>query len=83
MTGHPLVTATFGAHGQLVAGALCVLVTLVQAWWWGIHSHPGNAAIFWLSVEALLFGAYAIFATALGYRATERVEEQVTGNGGT
>lgn len=67
----------FGAHGQIVVGVLFVVVTLVQAWWWGIHQKPSATAIFWLSVEALLFAAYGVFATALGYRATERVETAV------
>jgi hypothetical protein len=70
----------FGAHGQLVVGALLVVATCAQAWWWGIHTKPGAEAIFWLSVEALLFAAYSIFATALGYRATERVEAHVIEN---
>jgi membrane protein implicated in regulation of membrane protease activity len=70
----------FGAHGQLVVGALMVVVTAFQAWLWGIASTPGSAAIFWLSVEALFFAAYGVFATALGYRATERVEQMVVEN---
>ena len=71
----------FGAKGQLVFGIILVLVTLVQAWYWGIHTKPSAGGIFWLSVEALLFSAYAIVATALGFKATERVEEQMNNNG--
>lgn len=70
----------FGAHGQLAFGALLVAVTLFQAWYWGIHTKPSTDAIFWLSIEALFFAAYSIVATALGYRATERVETAVVEN---
>jgi sterol desaturase/sphingolipid hydroxylase (fatty acid hydroxylase superfamily) len=75
-----LLSEVFGAHGQIVVGVLMVAMTVLQAWYWGIQKHPGSAAIFWLSVEALLFAAYGVFATALGYRATERVEQLVVEN---
>lgn len=74
--------AVFGAHGQIVVGALMVISTAFQAWYWGVGpgAPPGSAAIFWLSIEALIFAAYGVFATALGYRATERVEAAVVEN---
>lgn len=77
-----VLRAVFGAHGQLSVGALMVATTAAQAWWWGIGpgAPPGAQAIFWLSIEALFYGAYNVFCTALGYRATERVEAAVVEN---
>lgn len=74
------VRAFFGARGQLVVGTVFCAVTAFQAWLWGVHTKPSTAAIFWLSIEALFFASYAIVATALGYRATERVETAVVEN---
>lgn len=72
--------AVFGARGQVAVGVLFVVATTFQAWWWGIHGKPGSAAIFWISIEALYFASYGVIATALGYRATERVEAHVVEN---
>ena len=70
----------FGGHGQVVVGVLFCAITVFQAWLWGIRAKPGSTAIFWLSIEALFFAAYAVVATGLGYRATERVEATVVEN---
>lgn len=67
----------FGARAQVVVGAGFVAATVFQAFWWGLAGSPSTAAIFWLSVEALLFAAYGVMATGLGFRATERVESVV------
>lgn len=67
----------FGAHAQVAVGALFLAATLLQGWYWGVNTRPSTAAIFWLSIEALLFASYAVVATGLGYRATERVERIV------
>ena len=67
----------FGAKAQVVVGLVFVGVTVFQAWLWGIHETPSAKAIFWLSIEALFFASYAVIATGLGYRATERVEAHV------
>ena len=67
----------FGAKAQVVVGAIFVALTVFQAWKWGIHESPSAKAIFWLSIEALFFAGYAVIATGLGYRATERVEAHV------
>lgn len=75
-----LLRAVFGAHGQIVVGIILVITTAFQAVWWGVVTHPSAAAIFWLSVEALFYGAYGVFGTALGYKATERVEAAVVEN---
>lgn len=68
----------FGAHGQVLIGALAC-VAAVAAWIYGATLH-GDALIRWLfhvSMAALVLAAYAIVATGLGYKATERVEAQV------
>jgi hypothetical protein len=68
----------FGAHGQLAVGVVACVVTLV-AWGYGSTLH-GEALIRFLFHMSMFFGllaAYAIVATALGYRATERVEAAV------
>lgn len=71
----------FGAHGQLVVGVVAFLAS-VAVWWYGSKLH-GAALIrllYNVSMAALVLAAYAIVATALGYRATERVEAQVVEN---
>lgn len=70
----------FGARAQIVVGVLFVTATAFQAVWWGFLKNPSTEAIFWLSIEALFFAAFAIIAAALGYRATERVEQVVVEN---
>lgn len=70
----------FGAKAQVVVGVIFLLATFFQSWYWGIHTKPSTTAIFWVSMEALAFASYAIIATGLGYRATERVETAVVEN---
>lgn len=70
----------FGAKAQVVVGILFVVATAFQAVWWGFVSKPSTTAIFWLSIEALFFAAYAVMSGGLGYRATERVETAVIEN---
>jgi hypothetical protein len=67
----------FGAKAKVVVGVVFVALTVFQAWLWGIQETPSAKAIFWLSIEALFFASYAVIATGLGYRATERVEAHV------
>lgn len=67
----------FGARAQIVVGSLFVVATAFQAVWWGFVTRPTIDALFWLSIEALFFAAYAVVATGLGFRATERVEAHV------
>lgn len=79
----------FGAHGQLAVGVL-VCVVSVGFWTLGTLTLPGAASppwawspsvfIFHASMFALVLASYAIVATALGYRATERVETAVVEN---
>lgn len=71
----------FGAHGQLAVGILACVVT-IAAWVYGATLH-GEALLRFLFHVSMFFGllaAYAIVATALGYRATERVETAVIEN---
>lgn len=68
----------FGAHGQVALG-LVLCVGSVSVWIYGATLH-GEALIrllFHVSMAALVFAAYSIIATGLGYRATERVETGV------
>jgi membrane protein implicated in regulation of membrane protease activity len=67
----------FGARGQIVVGAGFLFATLAQTIYWLAITPPTVKAIFIVSMEALAFAAYAIIATGLGYRATERVEAKV------
>lgn len=76
-----VLRAVFGARGQLVVGVLTFLAS-VSAWVYG-KTLSGDALIgfiFDVSMGALVLAAYGIVATALGYRATERVEAQVVEN---
>lgn len=79
----------FGAHGQLAVG-IFVFAVSVGFWAMGVSTIPHAASapwrwsppvfIFHASMFALVLAAYAIVATALGYRATERVETAVVEN---
>jgi hypothetical protein len=69
----------FGAKAQVVVGAIFLVLTVVQWIYWSIHA-PTVSAVFQVSMEALAFASYAIIATGLGYRATERVETAVVEN---
>lgn len=81
-----LVRAFFGAHGQLGVG-IFVFAVSVGFWALGTETIPHAASLPWrwspstfifhASMFALVLAAYAIIATALGYRATERVETKV------
>lgn len=71
----------FGARGQLVVGTTACLIALV-AWGYGSTLH-GESLLRFLFHMSMFFGVaacYAIVSTALGYRATERVEQTVVEN---
>jgi hypothetical protein len=84
-----LARIVFGAHGQLAVGIALFCVS-VAAWTYGTLTIPHAAAapgnwtpnifIFHASMLALLIASYSIITTALGYRATERVEARVVEN---
>lgn len=71
----------FGAHGQLVVGVL-TFACVIAAWVYGASLRGESLVrfIFHASMAALVVAAYSIIATALGYRATERVEAHVVEN---
>lgn len=68
----------FGAHGQVALGVtLCVAAGATWAYGATLHGEALVRLIFHVSMAALVFAAYSIVATGLGYRATERVEAVV------
>lgn len=75
----------FGARAQVVVGVLTFLLGV--AFWvyietvYGskLHEQPLVGAIFRVSMFFGLVACYAIIATGLGFRATERVESHVRG----
>lgn len=67
----------FGAKAQVVVGVLMLLATGVQTAYWLVITPPTVLALFLVSMEALAFAGYAVVATGLGFRATERVESVV------
>lgn len=75
-----MTQAVFGARGQTVVGTTFLLVSLAQWAYWGLVSPPTVSVVFHVSMKALVFASYAVVASALGYRATERVEEHVVNN---
>lgn len=76
-----LVRWFFGAHGQLAVG-IATFVGAVIAWWYGagLSGQPLLHFLVHVSMAALVLASYGIIATALGYRATERVETAVVEN---
>lgn len=78
------VRVVFGASGQLAVGVFTFLA-VIAAWVYGsgLKGETLLRFIFHASMAALVIAAYAIIATALGYRATERVEEKVVENAET
>ncbi len=70
----------FGAKAQVLMGIVFLIAVAIQWFYWTIITAPTVNAVFHVSMEALAFAAYAIIATGLGYRATERVETAVVEN---
>lgn len=77
-----LLHAVFGARGQVVVG---LVATIIGAALWGygiylIRAEQREAVVDLIFHASMYFGlvaCYAIIATGLGYRATERVEAHV------
>jgi hypothetical protein len=67
----------FEANAQVTVGILCTLVGLAAWIYWTIVP-PTVAAVFHVSMFFGIVACYAIIATGLGYRATERVEQVIT-----
>lgn len=72
----------FGARGQLAVGVLMFGATVAQTAYWTLVTPPTVMAVFLVSMEALAFASFNQVGSALGYRATERVEEHVMNGGG-
>lgn len=75
-----LLRVAFGAKAQVVVGVLFLAATAFQWSYWTWITRPTVNAVFQVSMEALAFASYAVIATGLGYRATERVETAVVEN---
>lgn len=75
-----LLGGVFGARGQITLGVI-LFAAAVGQWAYALAHLDDQALLVRLlvhvSMEALVFAAYAIVATGLGYRATERVEAVV------
>ena len=75
-----MLRTVFGAKAQLLVGAATFLAgVLVWAYFEAIRS-PNVRDVFRISMFFGLVACYAIIATALGFRATERVEAKVVEN---
>jgi hypothetical protein len=59
------VLVAFGAYGQVVMGALLVVLTTTETVYWTLVTPPTVRTVFLVSMEALYFAAYAIIATGL------------------
>jgi hypothetical protein len=75
-----ILNALFGAKAQVIVGVIFLIVTAIQTYYWLVVTPPTVKAVFIVSMEALFFAGYAVVATGLGYRATERVETAVVEN---
>lgn len=73
----------FSAVAQIVVGLFFVLITIFQWVWWTLVRPPSVAAVFHVSMEALLFAAYAVMATGFGILHTQRVARMVDEQNGT
>jgi hypothetical protein len=69
----------FGAHGQLAVGILTFVVAVAAWLYWSFVAPPTVGTVFHISMFFGCVACYSIVATALGYRATERVESAMNG----
>ena len=67
----------FGAKSQVCVGVLCFLVGVCAWLYWSFVTPPTVTSVFQISMFYGQVACYAIVATGLGYRATERVEAHV------
>jgi len=71
------MSTLFGAVAQGIVGVGALLLGIAAWIYWSVVTPPTVAAVFHISMFFGCVACYAIIATALGYRATERVEEKV------
>ena len=83
MSCREFLTFLFGGKAQVIVGSVASAIG-IAAWayiWIGyrqeLYADPLVAAIFHVSMFFGLVACYAIIATGLGLRATERVEQHV------
>ena len=67
----------FGAKGQVAFGVILTLIALGLWIFYTFFSAPDVRTVFHISMLFGVAATYAIIATGLGYRATERVEDVV------
>lgn len=75
-----LVRAIFGAKAQVVIGALTLALTVALWVFYSTAARPTVGTVFHVSMYFGAVACYAIIATGLGFRATERVETAVVEN---
>lgn len=67
----------FGAKAQVVVGVIAVAAAFAMWIYWGWITEPTVKAVFHISMFFGVVACYAIIATGLGFRATERVETAI------
>lgn len=67
----------FGATSQVVVGIVATAIGITAWIYWGWMTKPTVTAIFHISMFFGVIACYAIIATGLGFRATERVEATI------
>lgn len=67
----------FGAKAQVIFGVLLTLLAIGLWCWYTFVTPPSVRTVFHISMLFGVAATYAIIATGLGYRATERVENVV------
>lgn len=70
----------FSAKAQVAVGVVATLAGALAWAYYAFVTSPNVTAVFHVSMFFGLVACYAIVATGLGYRATERVEEIVVEN---
>ena len=70
----------FGARGQVIVGIVFTLVAVGLWVYYTFVAEPTVRTVFHISMLFGVAATYAIVATGLGYRATERVETAVVEN---
>ncbi len=68
----------FGAKAQVVVGSIATLVAFGLWAFYTFFATPTVTTVFQISMFFGVAATYAIVATGLGFRATERVEQEIT-----
>lgn len=78
MTRDGVRSALFGGRAQVVVGVACFAVGAAAWAYWSWITPPTVGSVFHVSMFYGQAACYAIIATGLNLRATERVEKHVT-----